>query len=237
MSATTNINSSTLAALFTLNTLNEQITATTTSLATGVAIQSAANLIASTQLQATLAYLDAESSALQSTSNIAATADAALGEVSSLLIDASAIEVQLAGGGLSGEEEAALQLELDSINQSIDSIASNTTFNGQNLLDGTLTLSAVGVSITLPNVSGATLDEITTAQAELGAFQSNTIDSYESVLDESIIQISAASSLISDTDFAVASASLVQQSILQEASILVLSILNDTQSNVLDLLA
>lgn len=132
--------------------------ASLTRLATGLRINAGrddpAGLISSQRLRATLAALDAESRALQRADHVAGVADAALGDISDLLADAQALAVANAGtGAMSPAERRANQAQLDSIVQSIDRIASTTTFNGQPLLDGTATIRAGSESLSLDNVS------------------------------------------------------------------------------------
>lgn len=249
------LSSSTLSALFNLNSVYQQFNATATSLATGFASLSASNLIASTQLQSALAYLAGESYGLQQVSSVAATADAALGEVSDLLTEAEGIAVQLADGGLSDEEVDALQLELDSIAASVSLIGQTTTFAGTPLLTGDIALSAAGASVTLPSLDDLGLDDldaadaeavgaaveaaqetISTAQGELGALQDTTIASYQDVLSSSIIELTTASSFITDTNYAFALASLAQYQVLSQASLLVLGLANQSTSGVYELL-
>jgi flagellin len=269
MSAATSLTSGTLTALYALNAVNQQLTATTTSLVSGVSYASPADIIVSSQLRSTLAYLDAQSSSLQRTSNITATADAAFSEISTQLTDAAAIAVELGDATISDDQRAALQSQLDSIVQSVGTIASGSTFSDQPLLDGSVTLNAAGTSQALPEISAATLGEVTidgqtytladigsiedpaiaqevireaqyevtTHQASVGAFQTYTVDSYQTVLDSSIIQVSAANSLVSDTDYVASVSLLSQQQILRESSLLVLSIINDSQKNLVNLLA
>ena len=130
-----------------VNTVSLKVNQSVRNLATGLRINSGADgpaqLISSESLRATLAFLEHEVSSLQRTDQVANSADAALGEVSDLLGEANALEVQLANSGaLSSSEQAAIQSEIDSILQEVDRIGGTTTFNGQNLLDGTATLRA-----------------------------------------------------------------------------------------------
>lgn len=69
--------------------------------------------------------------------NVISTAEAALGEVNSLLLDLQALVVEAANkGALTDEEVNANQLQIDSILSSIDRIANTTAFGGKKLLDG-----------------------------------------------------------------------------------------------------
>lgn len=133
-SAATNLYNSSLLKLSTASRINR-------------AADDPAGLISSEQLSAALASLEAESSGMDRADAIANTADGALSEVSSLLSDANAAAVAAANtAGLSPAERDAYQMEIDSALQAADRIAHTTTFNGQRLLDGTMTLTAGGAS-------------------------------------------------------------------------------------------
>jgi flagellin len=88
---------------------------------------------------------------------IITTADSALGQVSSLLNDIRGLVVEAANdGGLSSEEIAANQLQIDSSLEAINRIAQTTTFQGRKLLDGSLDyISTVG---TVNSVQDATIN-------------------------------------------------------------------------------
>jgi flagellin-like hook-associated protein FlgL len=146
--------------------LNAQMLAQTMNrLSTGRRINRAADdpagLIASEQLRATLATLEAESQSLQRTDHIGSTADGALGEVSVLLSEANSLAVANANdAGLSDAEKQANQLQIDSISSSIDRISRTTTFNGTRLLDGTAALSATNKSLPISSVAPGSVGKV-----------------------------------------------------------------------------
>ncbi len=134
-------------------------------LATGEQINSAADdpagLITSENLRAVLAALDAEARSLQRVDYTASVADNALGEASALLAEANALTVANANSaGLSPEEQAANQMEIDSILASVDRIMSSTSFNGQAVFDGSLTLTAGGAVLNIDQLTTASLGEV-----------------------------------------------------------------------------
>jgi len=80
-------------------------------------------------------------------SNIIATAEGALNEVASLLIDVQGLVVESANdGAMSQDEIEANQLQIDSAIESITRIANTATFAGRKLLDGSLDYVTSGVS-------------------------------------------------------------------------------------------
>lgn len=120
-----------------------------------------AGLISSESLKAALAALDAESRGMERTDAVANVADGALSEISDLLSDANASTVAMANtAGMSQSERDAHQMEIDSAMQSIDRIASTTTFNGQRVLDGSMTLTAGGSSVNIDSASTGDIGQV-----------------------------------------------------------------------------
>lgn len=114
-------------------------------LSTGLRINRAsddpAGLISSEQISAALASLEAESRALDRSQAVVNTADGAISEISGLLIEAEGLAVAAANtAGTSEAEREAMQLELDSIMQTIDRLAGGANFNDQKLLDGSFSV-------------------------------------------------------------------------------------------------
>lgn len=78
--------------------------------------------------------------------NVISTADVALAEVSSMLLDLRALINDSANeGALSEDEIQANQLQIDSILDSIDRISNTTMFNGEKLLNGNFAYVLSGV--------------------------------------------------------------------------------------------
>ncbi len=98
-----------------------------------------AGLIALTSLDAEITSVDAALSNNERTDAIIGVADSALAEISSLITDIQSLANEAANeGGLSADEIAANQSQIDDALASIDRIISSTEFNGQKLLDGSL---------------------------------------------------------------------------------------------------
>ncbi|NLF29377.1 MAG: flagellin [Planctomycetes bacterium] len=124
-----------------LNQNNAKLNTSLERLSTGYRINRGsddpAGLIASENLRSEMAGIKAALTNAERANSIVATAEGALSEVSDLLVDLQGLAVQSANsGGLSGEEIRANQLQVDGILESIDRIASQTSFNGERLLDG-----------------------------------------------------------------------------------------------------
>lgn len=144
--------------------VTKQLNSTSEKLATGLRINRGADdpagLITSENLRGVLAALEAESRSLQRTDHVATTAEGGMSEISDLLVDAEGLAARAAdSAGMSPEEQQAIQMELDSVVQSINRIAGSTTFNGDPLLDGTATLTAGDQSVSIEDMNSANLGE------------------------------------------------------------------------------
>ena len=95
---------------------------------------------------------------------VIATADSALGQVSSLLNDIRGLVTEAANtGALSDDQIAANQLQLDSSLEALNRIAQTTTFQGRRLLDGSLDF------ITEAGTGFSTVTDLKIDQANLGS--------------------------------------------------------------------
>ena len=138
-----NTNVASLTAQTRLSRTNKDLQTSLTRLSTGLRINSGADdpagLIASEALRSDITGLNKALSNTQRASQIIATADSALGQVSSLLNDVRGLVVEAANNGaLSDDEIAANQLQVDSSLEAINRISQTTTFQGRKLLDGSL---------------------------------------------------------------------------------------------------
>jgi flagellin len=145
----TNINS-----LFAINALANNQAAQSQSLerlSTGLKINSGADnpagLIASNGLQSEIAGINQAIDNSTQAGNVLNTADGALNEVSTLLLQLQSLNNQAANSGaLSPSELAANQLQVDSILNSVNRISNTTSFNGIQLLNGSLDYTNSGVT-------------------------------------------------------------------------------------------
>jgi flagellin len=120
-------------------------------LSTGLRINSGADdpagLIASEGLQSQQAGLTQAISNAQRANSIVGTAEGGLNEISSLLTQVQSLVSQSANtGGLSADEVAANQLQVDSALDTINRIAGSTTFDGKQLLNGNLAYTTSGAA-------------------------------------------------------------------------------------------
>src|ERR1700722_16916838 len=120
-------------------------------LSTGLRINSGADdpagLIASQGLQSEMAGISQAVDNSSQASNMISTADGALNEVSSLLLNIQSLIVQAANtGAMSTQEIKGNQLQIASAVQSITRISGTTTFGSLHLLDGSLGYITSGVN-------------------------------------------------------------------------------------------
>jgi flagellin len=180
-----NTNVPSLIAQRVLNSNNQALNTSLERLSTGLRINRGkddpAGLIASQNLRAEKAAIGSAISNAERADQVVNIAEGGLNEVSSLLTDLQSLVTSSANdAGLSREEKEANQLQIDSILQTIDRVASSTSFQGTKLLNGTFDYQTSGIdaSVNSFRVNGAKLefngqrevDVVVTASAQLGGF-------------------------------------------------------------------
>lgn len=167
-----NTNVSSLIAQKTLSRSNSQLQEALTRLSTGLRINvgkdDPAGLIASEALGSDIVATQRAITNSQRANQLIATADSALGQVSSLLNDIRGLVSEAANtGALSKEQIEANQLQVDSSLEAIDRIAQITSFQGRRLLDGSLGFITKGADPT--QVQGLQIDQANFGtQSEIG---------------------------------------------------------------------
>jgi flagellin len=122
-----------------------------------------AGLIASENLRSDITSIRKAITNTDRANQVIATADSALGQVSSLLNDIRGLVTESANeGALSDEQIAANQLQIDSSLEALNRIAQTTTFQGRKLLDGSLDF------ITSAGTNFTQLSDLQIDQANLG---------------------------------------------------------------------
>jgi flagellin len=149
-------------------------------LSTGLRINSGADdpagLIASEGLKSEIAGINQAINNSTQATNVISTADAALGQVSDLLLDIKGLLVQSANTGAETPDQiAANQLQIDSAVQSITRISNTTTFAGLNLLNGSLNYVTSGVNTSA--IQGLQIDQASFGQASTIPVNVNVITS------------------------------------------------------------
>ena len=179
-----NSNIASMRAIHRLARNNDDLATRLQRLSTGLRINTGkdapAALIASENLRSEMSGIGQAIDNSQRATNVINTAEGALSEVSALLLEMQSLAIEAANnGGLSREEIAANQLQVDAILSSINRIANTTQFNGIKLLNGSLDYTTSGVASSaidvltinaskLPEIGGVTIAVEVLASAQLG---------------------------------------------------------------------
>ena len=163
-----NTNVSSLVAQTNLAKSNTDLQTALNRLSTGLRINTGkddpAGLIASEVLRSDIVSVQSAITNSQRANQLIATADSALGQVSSLLNDIRGLVSEAANtGALSDDQIAANQLQIDSSLEAIDRISQTTSFQGRRLLDGSLGFITTSAGNVVTNASGTfgTVDDAT----------------------------------------------------------------------------
>ncbi len=159
---------------------NEAVNTSLERLSTGLRINRGkddpAGLIASESLRAEQKAIVAAMDNARRADQLVSVAESGLGEVSTLLLELEDLVDRTANeAGLSDDEVAANQLQIDSILDTINRIANSTSFNGKKMLDGSLDYTLSGVqasSIANVQVTGARLPDAGTRTVVVEVTQS-----------------------------------------------------------------
>jgi flagellin len=163
-----NTNVSSLVARNTLGRSNASLEQALTRLSTGLRINTGkddpAGLIASENLRSDITSVRRAISNTDRANQVIATADSALGQVSSLLNDIRGLVTESANAGVQSPSQlAANQAQVDSSLDALNRIAQTTTFQGRKLLDGSLDFTTTAGS------NFSRIQQLQIDQANLGA--------------------------------------------------------------------
>lgn len=177
------------------------------------------------------------------------TADGALQETTSILQRMRELSVQSGNGIYNGSDRASMNEEFSQLNSELNRISETTSFNGQNLLDGSMdasfqvganggetistslgssgaeALGLSGLDITTVESSMAALEGIDQALASVGEMRGemgavqNRFESVSSNLSNVAENLTAARSRVTDTDMAKEVSELTKSQILEKAGI------------------
>lgn len=151
--------------------LNQALTRLSTGLRINTGKDDPAGLIASENLRSDITSIRRAISNTDRATQVIATADSALGQVSSLLNDIRGLVTESANSGaLSQEQIDANQLQVDSSLEALNRIAQTTTFQGRRLLDGSLDF------LTTAGANSTSISNIEIDQANLGATGQIAVD-------------------------------------------------------------
>lgn len=123
-----------------LSQISAQLAKSNYRLTTGRRVNTAADdptgVITEARLASDIAQIDGVISNANRIGSIAETADGAISEMSTLLAGIQTSIVSAAGSGVTAEERAAYQAEIDLAVEALDRLVSTTAYNGTTLLDG-----------------------------------------------------------------------------------------------------
>ena len=261
----TNQNTTALIAARMLDKANTELTDSLERMATGQKINSAADdasgmIIADSLKSHSLAEGQEIRNANDNVS-ITQTADGALGQINNLLQNIRTQAVEAANGTNSRESLSAIQSDIEGSLDTIDDIAGMTSYNGQNLLDGTYNTSGLSIAsantstlgsretgflsnIDISTTEGAqqaietvdlALEQIAQNRSSVGSAQ-NQYTSDINNLSTSRINLMASESNIRDTDIAEESIILNQMKLLEGAATYALNQSNNSRENLVSLL-
>ncbi len=198
--------------------------------------------------------------------NMMQTAEGAMIEQSNMLQRMRELAVQSASGTYSDTQRSYLNTEFMALNSQIGSIASQSTWNGTNLMNATGTFSfqsgaASGQTISVVvtsmgtaslGVSTASISSTSAAAASIATLDTamNSINSQRATIGASINQMAyaadnltnvsanttASRSTIMDTDYAQATTQLAKNQIIQQAATAMLAQANQQPASVMALL-
>jgi flagellin len=267
LSVQTNVSS--LTAQRNLATSSSRLNTSLERLSTGLKINksadSASGLVISENQRAQVSGLETSISNIDRAVNFVQTADSALAEVNSLLINLRALAVDSANTGAHASTDlAANQAEVTNLLSTIDDINSRTkfgsltvfsnatstfqvgaiageteSFNVSTVDSTTLNISAINVST---NASGAlaaidtAIGSVATRRGNLGAFQKNTLQAAQSNNRSQLQNLQEAESQIRDTDFTTEIAKFTNEQIRNQAASTVLGLANQNAQGILSLL-
>ena len=265
MTLTINQNPTALIAASMLEKTNTGLTNSLERIATGQKINSAADdaagmTIANSLRNQSLAA-GQEIQNLNDNVSIAQIADGGLGQITDLLQNIRTQAVDAAGGSHSQESLSAIQSDIQGSLDAIDDIVDTTSYNGQNLLNGTYNsrglsissgyTSALGsqetgflsdIDITTPEGAQKALETVDLALDQIGQSRSTVgagTNQYTSAINNlSTTQINqmASESEIRDLDIAEESIILNQMKLLMDTNIYALNQSNDSQNKLANLL-
>ncbi len=168
---TINTNVPSMIAQRVLNMQNKLLVISLERLSTGLQINRGkddpAGLIASENLRAEKAAIGSAIGNAERAEQVINVAEGGLQEIANLLVEVQSLVGASANeAGLSSEEKDANQLQIDSILQTIDRLANDTSFQGSKLLNGNFDYTTTGVAAALEDVTinaarlpdGGTLD-------------------------------------------------------------------------------
>ncbi len=186
MAAVINTNTASLNAQRNLSASQSSLTTSLQRLSSGLRINSAkddaAGLAISDRMTAQIKGLNQAARNANDGISLAQTAEGALNSVSDSLQRMRELSVQSSNASNSASDRASLQKEVDQLVQQINTVASQTSFNGVKLLDGTFNAQTFQVGAN----KGETINIDSIASAKADSLGVGTTSSYSSELSSTV---------------------------------------------------
>ncbi|CAH1223834.1 flagellin [Paenibacillus sp. JJ-223] len=220
------------------------------------AADDAAGLSISEKMRGQIRGLEQAQRNVQDGISFAQTAEGAMNEVSSMLGRMKELNVQKENGTYGSGDKSNINAELRQLGKQIDSIMSNTNFNGIKIKGAagsnvsiqaddakfkiniakvvTTGFSNLSAGTALSDISAA-IEKVATQRANLGAVQ-NRLEYTSNNLGTTVENLTASESRIRDTDMAKEMVALSKNNILLQASQSMLAQANSAPQGVLSLL-
>lgn len=248
------------------NELSTSFTRLSSGLRVNSAADDAAGLQIGTRLQTQVNGLNQGARNANDGISLAQTAEGALDETTNMLQRMRVLSLQSANGSNTTADRIALDKEYTELKVEIDRVATDTTFGGVNLLDGTYSAAfqvgadanqtiaieiavsmgstGLGLSTNITTASGAqaAIDELDAALATVNDVRAdlgakqNRFSSTIRNLTNISENVSASKSRIMDADFAEESANMARNTVMQQAASTMLSQANQQPQIALSLL-
>jgi len=171
--------------------LNQALERLSTGLRINTGKDDPAGLIASETLRSEITAIGAAIDNARRADQVISVAEGALQEVNALLIELeSLVDSSANEAGLSDEEVAANQLQIDSILDTINRISTSTEFQGKKLLNGTLDYTTSGVSTGATASAIADL-QITGARIATGSYRNVVVEVTQSAQTAQLVRAGA----------------------------------------------
>ena len=168
MSLQTNLPS--MNALRNLRSMQESMQSSLTRLSSGYRINwagdDAAGLAISEKLRASIRSLGQAERNANDGLSVVHTAEGSMQEISNMLIRMRELSVQAANDTLGSNERGYLDQEFDDLKSEIDRIVSTTEFNGQKLMDGTISATGLDFQVGFRNSAN---DRLSMSVANMGS--------------------------------------------------------------------
>jgi len=245
--------------------LNTSLERLSTGLKINKAADSASGLVISETQRAEINGLEQAISNIDRGVNYVQTADSALGEINTLLLNIRQLATDSANTGThSSSDLAANQTEVTNLLATIDDINSRTKFGSLTVFGAASSTFQVGafsgesesISIATTDASAlglgsidvssdaqgaltavdAAIAQVTTARGNIGAFQKNTLLSAQSNVRSQLTNLQEAESSLRDTDYQSEITKFTSEQIRQQAASTVLGLSNQSAQSILSLL-